>query len=87
MAETASQTLEEETASVSSVIEKNRVETTAGTCDESNEINSRSEAIIEPASLNETCKHMFTKISEYLQCELNGKLYIKLYSINVIVHQ
>ena len=74
MAETAPPNIEQETASSSSTKEGNLVETAAGTSDESSETNSRSGEMVEPANLEESCKHMFTKISEYLQCELNGNL-------------
>ena len=72
MAETAPEFPEQEASSSSSATESSSAETAAGAGQESGKTNSTSEEIIEPASLDESCQNMFKKITEYLQCELNG---------------
>ena len=73
MSETAPQPSEQETSSSSSTKEDSSPETTTGSSQESEKTNWRSDEVIDPAGLDESCKNMFKKISEYLQCELNGK--------------
>ncbi len=73
MAEIAPQPSEQETSSSSPTTENSSPETTAGCSQEPGKTNARSGEInIEPAGLDESCQNMFKKISEYLQCELNG---------------
>jgi hypothetical protein len=72
MSEAAPQQSEQETSSRSTTKESVSLETATATGQESEQTNLRSEKVIEPAGLDESCQNMFRKISEYLQCELNG---------------
>lgn len=64
---------EQESSSVNLLTGGSLTETTASSSQESREIESTEEKIVDPASLNESCQKMFKNISEYLQCELSGK--------------
>lgn len=64
---------EQESSSVNLLTGGSLTETTASSSQESREIESTEEKIVDPASLNKSCQKMFKNISEYLQCELSGK--------------
>ena len=73
MADTTSQLSVEDTSSDSSNVQNNSAESISASAHESSQPNSRSEEMIEPVGLDESCQNMFKKISEYLQCELNSR--------------
>lgn len=71
MAETEKKHSEQEVNPAASGMGDNSAEVGVDFGQSVNETDPRSEEI-EPATLEESCRNMFTKISEYLQCELNG---------------
>ena len=89
MSETAPQPPEQETSSSSSTKEDSSSETTTGSSQECGKTNLKSDEMIEPAGLDESCQNMFKKISEYLQCELNASLddYELLEKLNQLTKQ